>query len=240
MENKDRVIIALDVDNMADCRNRVDQLCEQVSVFKIGMELYTACGQDAVEYVHKKGSKVFLDLKFHDIPNTVASVSRVATQLGVFMFNVHACGGGEMMRWASEACVKEADRLGVEKPLLIGVTVLTSLSEEELQKELSVSRGMEEQVVALAQLAKESGLDGVVSSPKEIELIKNAVSKDFVVVTPGIRPEWFVNQGQNDQKRVLTPNRAFDLGADFIVIGRPVTQDASPRTAMQKVLEEIN
>jgi len=239
MDKKDRVIIALDVNNFSDAKNLVAKLQGQVSVFKVGMELYTACGQEVVQYIHDSGAKVFLDLKFHDIPNTVASVCKVATQLGVFMFNVHTSGGSEMMKWASEAVREESSRLEIEKPILIGVTMLTSLDQAQID-EVGFSRSIPEQVKSLALLAKQSGLDGVVSSPLEIKTIKEVAGNDFQVVTPGIRPEWFVGKGKNDQKRVMTPNKAFAAGADYIVIGRPVARDDEPDKAMEKVIQEIN
>ncbi|MBI4970661.1 MAG: orotidine-5'-phosphate decarboxylase [Candidatus Omnitrophica bacterium] len=236
-DRKDRVIVALDVDDIKDCKRILSNLEGQISIYKIGMELFTACGPKVVDLVHQTGAKVFLDLKFHDIPNTVASACRMATRLGVFMLNVHATGGLQMMKWAAEHSRAEADRLGIAPPIILGVTILTSLSEQEIRDEIGINRPMAEEVFHLAELAKKAGMDGVVASPLELEVIKKYVGKDFIVVTPGIRPAWYVTG--SDQKRVVTPKMAFDKGADYIVIGRPIVQDPKPSVACEKVFAEI-
>ena len=234
---KSRVIVALDVDDLKSAKRIVSALKDQVSIFKIGMELFTSAGPEAIKVVHKAGAKVFLDLKFHDIPNTTSSASRMACRLGVAMFNVHTTGGLKMMKWVSEQTDAEAKRLSVPKPIILGVTVLTSLSEEEIRGEIGIGRSLGEEVLHLAQMAKQAGLAGVVASSHEIEAIKKKCGRNFIVVTPGIRPEWYVTG--SDQKRVMTPRMAFDAGADYIVIGRPIIQDPDPAKAAQRVFKEI-
>lgn len=232
------MIVALDVDDIRGCKRILSQLKGQISVFKIGLELFTVCGPKIVEMVHKTGAKVFLDLKFHDIPNTVASACRMATRMGVFMLNVHATGGLQMMKWASEHTQAEAERLGIPKPILLGVTILTSLTDQEIHDEIGIERPLKDEVLHLAKLTKRAGFDGVVASSHELEVIKKKLNNDFVVVTPGIRPAWFVT-GRTDQKRVMTPKMAFDLGADYIVIGRPIVQDAKPAKACERIFQEL-
>lgn len=228
----DRVIVALDVPTLAEARALVDKLSPVVRTFKVGKELFTAEGPSVVKSVVSGGSQVFLDLKFHDIPNTVASACVTASRLGAFMINVHASGGKKMMSEAAAAVKKQPEGA---RPYLIGVTVLTSMSSEDLA-ETGVSVALDEQVARLARLAKESGLDGVVASGREIAIIRKAVPGDFLIVTPGVRPAW---AAQGDQKRVVTPREAIEQGADFIVVGRPITQHPDPRAAAEKVLEEI-
>lgn len=233
---KDKIIVALDVPTKEEALAIVDELGDKVGAYKIGMQLYNACGPEILDEVAKRNGRVFLDLKFHDIPNTVASAARVAANLGVFMFNVHACGGSKMMKAAVEALKEESEKLGVERPLLIGVTVLTSLSEEELNEEIGVSRTMEQQVAAMATLAKECGLDGVVASPKEIKIIREACGEDFVIVTPGIRPR---DAAADDQKRIKTPGEAVKDGADYLVIGRPITKAEDRVAAVSAIVADM-
>jgi orotidine-5'-phosphate decarboxylase len=182
------------------------------------------------------GEKVFLDLKFHDIPNTVAKAAVEAARLGVSIFNLHAMGGSKMMRAAAEAVNEAAEREGISRPLILGVTVLTSHTQESLN-EVGIERRLEDEVVALARLCNASGIDGVVASPQEIIPIREAVrERDFVVLTPGVRP---VGTTLNDQSRVMTPAEAICAGADFLVVGRPITAADDPVMAAQKILEEI-
>lgn len=233
---KDKIIVALDVPTKEDALAIVDELGDSVGAYKIGMQLYNAVGPSILEEVAKRNGKVFLDLKFHDIPNTVASAARTVANLGVFMFNVHASGGYTMMAEAAKALKEEAEKLGVEKPLFIAVTVLTSMSGEELQNEVGVSRAIGDQVVALAKMAKEAGMDGVVASPLEIEMIREACGPDFLIVTPGIRPR---DAALGDQKRVKTPGEAVRDGADYLVIGRPITKAPDRLAAVRDIVEEI-
>ena len=233
---KDKIIVALDVPTKEQALSIVEELGDKVGAYKVGMQLYNACGPDILRAIEERKGKVFLDLKFHDIPNTVAAASRVVTNLNTFMFNVHCCGGSAMMKAAVEAMKDEAAAKGIEKPLLIGVTVLTSLSEEELQGEIGVERALTEQVAAMAKLAKESGLDGVVASAKEIKIIREACGEDFVIVTPGIRPR---DASLDDQKRVKTPGEAIADGADYLVIGRPITKAENRAAAVQAIVEDM-
>ena len=233
---KDKIIVALDVPTKEEALAIVEELGDAVGAYKIGMQLYNAVGPEILDEVAKRNGKVFLDLKFHDIPNTVASAARTVANLGVFMFNVHASGGYTMMAEAVKALKEESEQLGVEKPLLIAVTVLTSMSEEEMQKEVGVSRSIGEQVVALAKMAKEAGMDGVVASPLEIEMIREACGPDFLIVTPGIRPR---DAALGDQKRVKTPGEAVRDGADYLVIGRPITKATDRMTAVKDIVSEI-
>ncbi len=237
MEAKDRIVLALDVDTSEEAIRLVKILSGHVGVFKIGMQLYNGLGPEIVHRIHDLGGNVFLDLKLHDIPNTVASAARVITRLNTFMFNVHAAGGREMMCQAVEASKKEADRYGSAAPLILAVTVLTSISQKELNEEMYVTGlRVEELVVKWALMANESGLGGVVCSPQEITLIRQACGPDFKIVTPGIRPLW---SAANDQKRITTPRQALDLGADYMVIGRPIVQASDPVEAAQKIIEEL-
>ncbi len=210
---KDKIIIALDVDTVKEEERLLELLSPYIKIFKVGSELFTSCGPKAIDLVKRYDREVFLDLKFHDIPNTVRSSAKVVTRLGVFMFNVHASGGIDMMKKALEGAEEESQRLGISRPKILGVTILTSL-------ESSV-----EQVLSLARLTKDAGLDGVIASPEEIKLIRRETGKSFLIVTPGIRPEGVEKQ---DQKRTATPREALDSGADYIVIGRPITKAKDP------------
>ncbi|NLL98782.1 MAG: orotidine-5'-phosphate decarboxylase, partial [Tepidanaerobacter sp.] len=211
-----KVIIALDTPDEQKALELVKLLKHKVSVFKVGLELFCSEGPEIVNKINDLGCKVFLDLKFHDIPNTVAGAARAALSTGAFMFNVHASGGREMMRKVREMI--DAAELP-EKPIVIAVTVLTSLDESDLN-DINISKSPLEQVKTLALLTKESGLDGVVASPREITAIREVAGQDFVIVTPGVRPAW---AQAGDQKRIMTPAEALDAGASYIVVGRPVT-----------------
>lgn len=229
---KDRLIVALDVADRTSALRLVEQLQGLVGMFKVGLELYTACGPALVSEIIDAGERVFLDLKFHDIPNTTAGAARAAARLGVSLFNLHALGGAEMMRAAAQA-ISELD----PRPALLGVTVLTSMNKGDLS-EVGVVSEVEDEVLRLAALAHNSGLDGVVASPREIRLIRERVSSErFIILTPGIRPAW---SESGDQKRISTPAAALRDGADFIVIGRAITASPDPRAAAQRILEEID
>lgn len=234
MKAKDKLIVALDFDTQKKAVDMILKLETEVEIFKVGLELYLASRGKIVEYLHEKGKKVFLDLKFMDIPNTVAGAAREATKMGVFMFNVHIPGGKQMMISAKEAVEKVAIG-GQTKPLLIGVTVLTSLDQNDLLQ-LGITQDVKDLVIARARLAKESGLDGVVASPKEASEISNECGKDFISVCPGVRPIWAAT---GDQKRIMTPKDAIHQGASFLVVGRPITGAEDPADAARKVLEEM-
>ncbi len=230
-----KIIVALDVDTEEEAMRLTEQLPES-EVFKVGLKLFTAKGPSLFEKLQSQNKKVFLDLKLHDIPNTVAGAVSVGTRHGVYMMTLHTSGGKEMMQRAADAATEEATKLGIERPLLVGVTVLTSLKAEHLRT-IGIESDTEEQVLRLAGLAQEAGLDGVVCSPQEIEIVKREYGLEFLVVAPGIRPAWAAAQ---DQKRILTPAQAVRKGADYIVIGRPIIKDPNPRNAFQKILEELN
>jgi orotidine-5'-phosphate decarboxylase len=230
-----KIIVALDVATEDEALRITAQLPDS-HVFKVGLELFTARGPSLFEKLQSQNKKVFLDLKLHDIPNTVAGAVRMGARHGVHMMTLHASGGKEMMERAAEAAVEESTKLGTTRPLLVGVTVLTSLKTEHLHF-IGIEANAEEQVLRLAGLAREAGLDGVVCSPQEIDLVKGMYGQEFLVVAPGIRPAWAAAQ---DQKRILTPAQAIRKGADYIVIGRPIIKDPHPRNAFQRILEEIS
>jgi len=213
----------------------LDRLEDSTVGVKIGTQLFTNAGPAAVERVHKRGGRVFLDLKFHDIPNTVAGAVREATRMGVFMLNVHASGGVAMMRAAADAATKAAKDFSVARPIVIGVTVLTSLDRKTLASEVGVSASVEAHVLKLAERAREAGLDGCVASPREISLLRGALGPAWTIVTPGIRP---ADRG-DDQVRTATPGAAIRAGADFIVVGRPITAAPDPAAAIRAITEEI-
>jgi len=223
-----KVIIALDTPDEQKALELVKLLKHKVSVFKVALRLFCSEGPEIVNKINDLGCKVFLDLKFHDIPNTVAGAARAALSTGAFMFNVHASGGREMMRKVREMI--DAAELP-EKPIVIAVTVLTSLDESDLN-DINISKSPLEQVKTLALLTKESGLDGVVASPREITAIREVAGQDFVIVTPGVRPAW---AQAGDQKRIMTPAEALDAGASYIVVGRPVTAAPNPVEAIDKL-----
>jgi orotidine-5'-phosphate decarboxylase len=233
---RERLVLALDVDDFKTAEELVGGLSDYVGAFKIGNQLFTAEGPKVVDMVNKKGGKVFLDLKFHDIPNTVARAAEVATKLGVSIFNVHTSGGYEMMKAAAEATAKISKELAIRKPIILGVTLLTSINQEILEKEIGIIKRLEEQVVHLAKLAKASGLDGVVASSWEIKEIRKVCGEDFVILTPGIRP---AGQSSDDQKRVIAPQEAIKLGANFLVVGRPIRNAANPVEAAKQILKEM-
>ncbi|MGB2578689.1 orotidine-5'-phosphate decarboxylase [Elusimicrobium simillimum] len=233
MKPSDRIIVALDVETEARALALVKKLKGKVGVFKVGKELFTACGPSIIKKIHKLGGKVFLDLKFHDIPNTVAKAVAQATKLGVYMMTIHTSGGTEMMQAAATAA-KENSKKG-KTPIVLGVTILTSLDDKELKK-LGFKDGAEKMVVKLAKMAKEAGLGGIVSSPKEVKKLRKALGPGVALVTPGIRPLWSV---AGDQKRIMTPKGAIKAGADYMVIGRPITGHKNPVEAAELIAKEI-
>ena len=234
---RDRLFVALDVESLDDAARLLDRLEDAVTGVKIGSQLFTSAGPAAVELAHKRGHRVFLDLKFHDIPNTVAGAVRSAARLGVFMLNVHASGGLDMMRAAAEAAAQAAREFGVPRPLCLGVTVLTSLDRRALERELGVTASVESHVLRLAEAARDAGLDGCVASPQEIRRLRLALGPRFTIVTPGIRPESAT--GGDDQKRVATPRAALAAGADYLVVGRPITAAADPKATAAAIIAEL-
>lgn len=237
MQAKEKIILALDVDNLEKALTLVKDLKDYVGMFKVGMELYYSTGPDIVRQINDLGGKVFVDLKLHDIPNTASSAGRVLTRLNCAMFNVHAAGGFEMMQKTHEDSAAEAMKMGINPPFLLAVTVLTSIAQQQLQEEMMVSDlSVQDLVVKWALLAQKAGMDGVVCSPQEITLIKEACGAEFKTVTPGIRPAW---SATNDQKRITTPRQALEMGTDYMVIGRPIAKADNPREAALKIIEEL-
>ena len=222
------IIVALDFPNEKEALTLVDQLDPNRCRLKVGKELFTRSGPDFVKTLVNKNYDVFLDLKFHDIPNTVARACQAGADLGVWMINVHAMGGRKMLEAAREA-------LPSSNTKLIAVTVLTSMGEEDL-KEIGLSNTPAQQVKQLATLTNDCGLDGVVCSPQEIALLREDFDKSFELVTPGIRPEWSVT---GDQKRIMTPVQAVEAGSNYLVIGRPITQAEYPMQALEKIEKEL-
>ncbi len=233
---EDRLILALDMDSEEKALEMVRFLSGWVTTFKVGSQLYTACGPDVVRRIREAGGRVFLDLKFHDIPSTVAKAGIEAARLGVFMFNVHVSGGGTMIQRCVETVSETCEREGLIRPFMIGVTLLTSICEETLRDDIGVARPIPDQVVHFARLAREEGLDGVVASARDVPRIREACGKDFLIVTPGIRP---AGAALDDQSRVATPAHALEYGADYLVVGRPVTAAPDPGKEVRRILEEI-
>lgn len=223
-----KVIVALDYDNQADALAFVDKIDPASCRLKVGKEMFTLFGPNFVNELHKRGFSVFLDLKFHDIPNTCSKAVRAAAEMGVWMVNVHASGGERMMTASREIL----EPYGKDRPLLIGVTVLTSMEQQDLAG-IGLDVAPKDQVVRLATLTKNSGLDGVVCSAQEASMLKSELGRDFKLVTPGIRP---AGAAVGDQKRIMTPVDAIQAGSDYLVIGRPITQASDPAA----VLAEIN
>ncbi len=226
-----RIIVPLDFNSAGQALGLVEKLQPDLCQLKVGKELFTKAGSVLVEKLIAKGFGVFLDLKFHDIPTTVAKACAVAADLGVWMVSVHASGGSEMMLLAREEIEKKAHH-----PLLIGVTILTSMNQEALT-ELGIHGSVEEQVLRLAQLTSSAGLDGVVCSAHEVAVLRAKLDKEFKLVTPGIRPG---GVNSDDQKRVMTPGQAISVGSDYLVIGRPITQATDPIQALKDISEEIS
>lgn len=230
-----RLIVALDVPGMEQVENVVSTLGDSVGYYKVGMELFYSAGSQVIHYLRQQDKQVFLDLKLHDIPNTVAHGLASLTRLGANMLNVHASGGPTMMRQAVQSVRETAENLGIERPKLIAVTILTSMSEREWQS-MRYPMAIGKQVLQLAQMAQESGMDGVVASPQEAARIRSACGENFMIVTPGVRPQ---GSDLNDQNRIATPKSALAQGATHLVVGRPILQAANPKQAAAAIINEM-
>lgn len=233
--SRDRVIVALDTPRLEDAKKLLAELQGVITFYKIGLELFSAHGWKAIELVRRSGGRIFLDLKLHDIPTTVAKTATVICEHEIDMFNVHALGGFEMMKKTAET-VNDCVKVGKKKPMILAVTILTSHTEEDLSRDLGIQKGLNEEVASLARLAHKAGLDGVVCSPQEIALVRQELPKDFTLVTPGVRP---LESDKNDQKRTLTPKEALQAGADYLVIGRPITAASDPRAQALVILSSL-
>lgn len=232
---KNKIIIPLDVDTEEKAVELVKELKDHVGAFKVGLELINNVGFGIFDKIKAAGAdKIFYDCKFCDIPNTVKGASLGATENGVWMFNVHALGGFDMMKAAKDAAIVKSQELGIKTPLVIAVTILTSINNDALRT-IGVEKDVKEEVASLAKLAKSAGMDGVVCSPHEISIIREACGKDFVIVTPGVRPK---GSAIGDQKRVMTPIEAVNEGSDYIVVGRPITKAENPALAADNLFNE--
>jgi orotidine-5'-phosphate decarboxylase len=233
---KEKLIVALDVPDGTKALEVVDRLGDDIRLYKVGFELFVSGGPDLVRQIHGRGKSVFLDLKFHDIPNTVSKAAVAATRLGVFMLNLHASGGYDMMSKCRESVDDVCAKEGIARPKIIAVTVLTSLNDENLKSDICVHHGVKAHVRHLSALTKKAGLDGVVASPRETILIREHMGKDFLIVTPGIRPSW---QPPDDQQRTATPQQAIRDGADYIVMGRAILKHEDPARAIEIISLEM-
>ncbi len=230
---KSRLIFALDVDDFAAAKRWVSILAGHVGMFKVGKQLFTACGPEVVRMIRDTGADIFLDLKYHDIPNTVAAASVEAARLGVKLLNLHALGGYEMMARTVERLHKEFP--DINRPKILAVTILTSSTEDTLRN-VGIELAVPEMVVKLAKLAQNAGIDGVVASPLEVPLIREACGTEFITVTPGVRPAF---ASTDDQKRIMTPADAVKAGSDYLVIGRPISSAPDPLVAADAIVSEI-
>jgi orotidine-5'-phosphate decarboxylase len=231
---KEKLIVAIDTNEFDKAKKLIDELEDSVDIFKVGLEQYVATRGKTVDYLNEKGKKVFLDLKFHDIPNTMQSAVRAAVRDRVWLMTIHV-SDIEGMRQCAIAAKEEAEKLNIEKPIIVGVTVLTSLSNKDLQ-DIGCNLNTEELAIKRAKLAKEAGIDGIVCSAQEVEKIVEACGKDFVTVCPGIRPS---TADVGDQKRVVTPSDAINRGAHYLVVGRPITKAENPKESAQQIVNEI-
>jgi orotidine-5'-phosphate decarboxylase len=233
---RERLIFALDVEHFGEAQKFVGLLKGHIGLFKVGKQIFTHAGPKVIDMIRRKGEHVFLDLKFHDIPNTVAKASEEATKLGAAMFTLHSMGGYEMMKRAMESSRNVAKQLNVQKPLILAVTILTSMDQATLE-EVGIQTPLEEQVIHLATLAKKAGVSGVIASPREISLIRERCGPNFLIVTPGVRP---ASATKDDQKRTLTPGEAVRAGADYIVVGRPIKDAEDPVKAADEIVREMS
>ena len=233
---KQKLVLALDVEDIKEAKELVDSLSPYIGTFKVGLQLFCGYGLEIINYIKEKNSNFFLDVKLHDIPNTVEKASYNVVKNGANFFNVHATGGVEMMRAARKGALEACEKYNKKPPLILAVTILTSISQEVLKNELLNDNNVESLVIQLAKNAKEAGLNGVVASAKELKAIKKELGDDFIVLTPGIRPSWSLT---DDQKRIATPKSAIADGADYIVLGRAITKAQDKIEAIKKIYQEI-
>ncbi|BAZ29550.1 orotidine 5'-phosphate decarboxylase [Cylindrospermum sp. NIES-4074] len=236
MNANKRIIVPLDVPDLENAIALLDQF-PQVTFWKVGLELFTSTGPTILEILKSRQKRIFLDLKFHDIPNTVAGACRSASRYGVDLLTIHATCGRDALKAAAAAVQIGADQAGVKPPKLIAITLLTSISSRQLAFDLKVPLELPEYALEMALLAQETGLDGAVCSPQEVGQLRQTCGSDFVLVCPGVRPTW---ADQMDQKRSLTPSQAIQAGADYLVIGRPITAADDPELAWQRISEELS
>ncbi|MDD4791601.1 MAG: orotidine-5'-phosphate decarboxylase [Firmicutes bacterium] len=240
MEPKDALIVALDVDTREEALGIARELADEVGAFKVGMQLFNSEGPDVVKRIQELGGRVFVDLKFHDIPNTVAAAGRVMARLGCAMFTLHAAGGSDMLQAAAQAVRDESAARGVDEPLILAVTVLTSIGQDQLAQEMLIRNASVEEVAAIwGRMAQACGIGGVVCSPREITAVRKACGPELRIVTPGIRPSWTEGLAADDQRRITTPAQAISLGANYIVVGRPITRAQNRLEAAKKIAAEI-
>ena len=236
MSIKDRIIVALDVPSEAEALALIEAL-PQVTFWKVGLELFVSSGPGILNTLKQRQKRIFLDLKFHDIPNTVAGACRATARYGVDLLTIHAAAGKETLSLAQAAVQEGAKVAGTSPPKLIGITLLTSISSRQLAFDLKIPLELPEYALQMALLAQEAGLDGAVCSPQEVEQLRQTCGDEFVIVCPGVRPSW---ADKGDQTRSLTPAQAIKAGANYLVIGRPITAAADPGTAWQRICEEVD
>lgn len=233
---KDKLVLALDIDTKEEALKLIKDLKDYVGVFKVGLQLFTGVGPEIVKIMHSEGVKIFFDCKFNDIPNTVATASANIVKLGAVFFNIHMSGGSQMVKSTVKLAQETAQKYNLPTPIILGVTVLSSIDQTILSNELGIKTNIDDYVVELAQKAKAWGLSGVVASVKEASKIRAVCGENFVILCPGIRPKW---SDSNDQQRIATPASAIDAGADFIVVGRPITAASNKLEATKMILSEM-
>jgi orotidine-5'-phosphate decarboxylase len=236
MTVREKIILALDVNDPGYALELVDSFSESISVFKVGLELFTTAGPSVVREIQDRGKKVFLDLKFNDIPNTVTRAALSATRLGVYMFNIHTSSGLDAMKRCRDQVVEVCLKENLQKPKMLGVTVLTSIAPETLKEEFGIQHSLRTHVKYLSSLAKQAGLDGVIASGHEVSLIRGRCGDDFLIITPGIRPSWYP---PDDQQRTMTPRQAIREGADYLVVGRSILDQPDPLKALDLITVEM-
>jgi orotidine-5'-phosphate decarboxylase len=233
---KEKLILALDLDDPGYALELVDRFGENISIFKVGLELFTVAGPSVVREIQDRGKRVFLDLKFHDIPNTVTGAALAATRLGVYMFNVHASSGLEAMKRCCDEVAELCTREDLQRPKMLGVTVLTSLDSDTLKNQFGIQHSLRTHVKHMSALAQEAGLDGVIASGHEVSMIRNRCGPEFLIITPGIRPSW---HPPDDQQRTMTPRQAIKEGADYLVVGRSIVGQPDPLKALDLITVEM-